>query len=270
MRARVAPALATAAVLAACAGPEAPPQGTLRVMSLDGCADQYLLAMAPDAELALSPRADDPDSHMRAAARGRTRVRTTLEAAVGFRPDVAVRQWGGDPRLVAALKARGVRVIEIGDADDFDEIRANVLRVAAELERPQAGVRLVQAMDRDLAAARAASGQDGGEPALYLTAAGWTAGRGTLVDAVMRAGGLETAAEAPGYGPVGLEAAALDPPRRFVLGFFDRSGSDRFGAGRHPVLAEAMRAGQATELPSSLIACPAWFTSEAALRLARG
>jgi iron complex transport system substrate-binding protein len=108
MRVAAAAALATAAALAACAAPEPQGQGTLRVLSLDGCADQYVLAMAPDAELALSPRADDPDSHMRAAARGRTRVRTTLEAAVGFRPDVAVRQWGGDPRLVAALKARGV------------------------------------------------------------------------------------------------------------------------------------------------------------------
>ncbi|MDP1778630.1 MAG: ABC transporter substrate-binding protein, partial [Brevundimonas sp.] len=34
----------------------------LRVMALDQCADQYVLALRPDAELALSPRADDPDA----------------------------------------------------------------------------------------------------------------------------------------------------------------------------------------------------------------
>ena len=33
----------------------------LRVMSLDQCGDQYALALAPGAELALSARADDPD-----------------------------------------------------------------------------------------------------------------------------------------------------------------------------------------------------------------
>ena len=37
----------------------------LRVMALDQCADQYVLALAPDADLALSPRADDPDAWLR-------------------------------------------------------------------------------------------------------------------------------------------------------------------------------------------------------------
>ena len=67
----------------------------LRIMALDQCADQYVLALAPDAELALSPRADDPDSWMRREALGRRQVRPTLEAAIGFQPDVVVRYWGG-------------------------------------------------------------------------------------------------------------------------------------------------------------------------------
>ena len=56
----------------------------LRVMALDQCADQFVLALAPDAELGLSPRADDPDSWLRAQAEGHRRVRPTLEAAVGL------------------------------------------------------------------------------------------------------------------------------------------------------------------------------------------
>jgi hypothetical protein len=62
-------------------------------MALDQCADQYVLALAPDAELALSPRADDPDAWLRREAAGHRRLRPTLEAAVGFKPDVtATRQ----------------------------------------------------------------------------------------------------------------------------------------------------------------------------------
>ena len=49
----------------------------LRVMALDQCADQYVLALAPEAELALSPRADDPDSWVRRQAEGRRRIRPT-------------------------------------------------------------------------------------------------------------------------------------------------------------------------------------------------
>ena len=71
-------AIAVAALL--CGLASAAEARPLRVLSLDQCADQYVLALAPDAELALSPRADDPDSWMRDAAIGRRRVRPTLEA----------------------------------------------------------------------------------------------------------------------------------------------------------------------------------------------
>lgn len=109
------------------AGAEARP---LRVLSLDQCADQYVLALAPEAELALSSRADDPDSWMREAARGRPRVRPTLEAAIGFQPDVVVRYWGGEPRLLAALEKRGARVLNIDDATDMEGVRENLRAVS--------------------------------------------------------------------------------------------------------------------------------------------
>lgn len=96
----------------------------LRVMALDQCADQYALALSPDADLALSPRADDPDAWLRTAAAGRRRMRPTLEAAIAFRPDVVVRYWGGEPRLLARLEATGVRVVTIEDATAFEPIFA--------------------------------------------------------------------------------------------------------------------------------------------------
>ena len=55
------------------------------------------------------------------------------------RPSVVVRYWGGDPRLVAALERRGVRVVTIEDAPDFAGVRANVRTVAAALGRRERG-----------------------------------------------------------------------------------------------------------------------------------
>ncbi|WP_262422199.1 hypothetical protein [Brevundimonas denitrificans] len=47
----------------------------LRILSLDQCADQFALALGgPEDRLFLSPRADDPDSHLRAQAWGHARV----------------------------------------------------------------------------------------------------------------------------------------------------------------------------------------------------
>lgn len=237
----------------------------LRVMALDQCADQFVLALAPDAELALSPRADDPDSWMRAQADGRRRVRPTLEAAVGFRPDVAVRYWGGDARLLAALERDGVRTVTIADASDMDGVRANIRAVARALERPDRGEALVRRMETQLAKAE---GAGGGREAVYVTAGGFTTGPGSLMDAVLRAAGFRNGVERVGYQPLGLERVLLTPPALFVKGFFDLARSDWRGAGRHPVMRRAMQGRTAAELPGAVLTCPAWFAGDAVAALA--
>lgn len=240
----------------------------LRAMSLDQCADQYLLALAPEADLYLSPRADDPDSWLRDQARGRTRVRPTLEQAVARDPDVVVRYWGGDARLMRRLERDGRRVVNLDDATDFAGVRVNIRRVAAAFDRPQRGEALIAAMDQRLAQA-ARKGPRDGRTALYLTPGGFTSGPGSLVDAVLRAAGYRNAARAPGFAPVRVEAIALSPPARFVLGFFDQFRSDWRGPGRHPVVRKAMERRVVGSLPGAAMGCPAWFAADAALALAR-
>jgi iron complex transport system substrate-binding protein len=252
-----------AAAWTAAAGAEARP---LRVMSLDQCADQYALALAPEAELALSPRADDPDSFLRAQARGRRQVRPTLEAAIAFRPDVVIRYWGGEPRLLARLEAGGARVVTIDEAADFDGVRADVRRAAEVLGVPARGERLIARMDARLAEAAPGDGRGRG-PAQYLTAGGFTAGKGTLVDAILRAAGFTNAATAPGFAAISVERIALFPPVRFVLGFFEQSRGDWRGPGRHPVVRRAAEGRVAARLPAATLTCPGWFAADAAALL---
>lgn len=241
----------------------------LRVMALDQCADEYVLALRPDADLVLSPRADDPDAWLRRAAEGRRRMRPTLEAAVGFRPDVVVRYWGGEPRLLSRLEATGVTVSPIADATDFDGVRANIRLVARDLGVPARGEALIARMDARL-------GEGGPVPptdrpgALYLTAGGFTAGKGTLVDAILVAAGYGNLAAAPYFSPVSVERIALFPPVRFVLGFFDQARGDWRGPGRHPVVRRAARGRVAAALPAAALTCPAWFAADATALLKAG
>jgi len=237
----------------------------LRVMSLDQCADQYVLALAPEAELGLSPRADDPDAWLRSYAAGHRRLRPTLEGAIGFRPDVVVRYWGGEPRLLTALQKRGVKVVEIADATDLDGVRANVRSVAQGLGREGAGEALIIDMDAKLASITPPPPHN--RSALYLTAGGFTAGPGTLIDAMFGAAGLVNLATRPGFGPVSVERIALTPPARFVLGFFDQLRADWRGAGRHPVVRAASRGKVAARLPAAVLTCPAWFVADGAAML---
>ncbi|HZV85402.1 MAG TPA: ABC transporter substrate-binding protein [Brevundimonas sp.] len=253
--------------LAASSAAEARP---LRVMSLDQCADQYALALAPAAELALSPRADDPDAWLRAAASDRRRVRPSLEAAIAFRPDAVIRYWGGDPRMLRRLEADGVRVLTIEDARDFEGVRTNIRSISAGLGAQGRGERLIDRMDRTLVRAGPEIERTSRPSALYLTAGGFTAGRDTLIDAILNAAGFVNSVRGPSFAPVSVERTVLRPPARFVLGFFDQIRSDWRGPGRHPALRRASQGRVAARLPAAALTCPGWFAADAAALLKAG
>ena len=238
----------------------------MRVLSLDQCADQYVLALTPRERIVgVSHRAGDQDAYLRQAAAGLPRSRASYEAVFAARPTVVVRYWGGDAQVVRALERRDVRVVTIDDASDFDGVRANLRRVSAALGEEAAGRRLEARLEADLAAAR---GAWGGRKALYLTPGGFTSGGGSMVDAILRAAGMTNAAEGPGYRPAPLESLVLSPPAAFVLGFFDMARYTAWDLARHPVLERVRRGRTAASLPGKYLGCPAWFQAEGARVLA--
>jgi iron complex transport system substrate-binding protein len=246
----------------------APAAAAPRVMSLDQCADQYVLALSPREAIAgLSYRSDDADSFLKAQARGLPQRRATLEAALAARPQAVVRYWGGDPRLLAALKKRGVAIIEIAEANDLDGVRENVRQVAGALGQPARGEALIQAMRANEAAAK---GAWRGAGALYMTPGGATAGAGTLVDAILRQAGLTNLEAGQGFRMLSLEALALHPPKALVLGFYDAAALARaaWNPGHHAVVRRHAHKAALAELPGAMLGCPAWFAADAAKLLA--
>jgi iron complex transport system substrate-binding protein len=226
------------------------------------------MALSPrDAIVGVSTRADDADSHLRHLAKGLPQRRIDLEAILAARPEVVVRYWGGEPRLISALQGRGVRVVTVEESQDFAGIRANIRRVAAALGREVEGDRRIRLLDAQLSAA---SGAWRGATALYLTPGGVTAGPGTLVDSILRAAGLTNAETRPGFQTVSLEALALTPPGAVVLGFFDtfQLAGDSWGMGRHRVLQETVRKNAVASLPGAMLGCPNWAAAEAVALLA--
>lgn len=239
-----------------------------RVVSLDQCADQYVLALSPRSSIAgLSFRAEAGDSYLAAQAKGLPKRRATLESLLAVQPEVVVRQWGGDAQLVRRLQARGVRVTTLSDATDFEGVRRNIRAAAKALGAEARGEALVQAMDRELAEAAL---RPSGKRVAYLTPGGATAGPGTLVDAMLRAAGLRNAERGPGYRTLSLERLALEPPEALVLGFFDAFSLDR--AWWSPARAAPMQAPRRralASLPGKVLSCPAWFAADGVLTLAK-
>ncbi len=238
-----------------------------RIVSLDQCADQYALALAPRADIVgLSKRARQADSALRDHAAGLREVRPDLESLLALRPSVVLRTWGGDGVLLAALARRGARVVTLPDPADFADIRANIRTAAAALGAPDAGRSLIQRLNRQLAGA---AGAGRGEAALYLTAGGATAGPDTLMGALLRAAGYRDAEPRPGYRSVPLESLILHPPARVVTGFFDADPAlARWGLGRQAALVRLLDLRGVVTLPAALLACPCWTLGEAAARLA--
>ena len=239
-----------------------------RVLSLDQCADQFVLALSPrEAIVGLSTRADDADSRLRALAVGLPKRRVGLEPALAVRPQVVVRYWGGEPRLIEALSQRGVKVVTLTEAKDFTGVRANIRQVAGALDRRQTGEALIADMDQRLSRA---AGAWRGARALYMTPGGATSGPGTLIDAVLRGAGMTNAETRPGFQTISLEALALSPPRVAVLGFFDtfQLAGDSWGQGRHRVLQQVARKRGVASLPGSTLGCPSWSAAEAVELLA--
>ena len=240
-----------------------------RVVSLDQCADQYVLALSPRAQIAaLSNRVLNADSYMRKAAAGLPRGRADAESVLATKSDVVVRWWGGEPRLLADLSRRGATVVRLEDADDFDGVRRNVRLVAKALRREPAGERMIGDMDRRLAAVAGAWRGHGG---YYLTSGGATTGPGTLVDAMMRAAGLANVETEPGFHAVSLERLVVRPPVAVVRGFFDGpdAGRTSWGIGRHRMLRDVLAERTMVSLPSAILACPAWFAVDGVEMIAK-
>ncbi len=232
-----------------------------RVYSLDQCADQYVLELGERAEIVgLSRRATKADSYLRARARGLPLRRPTSESVLAAKPTMVVRYWGGDARLLTDLGRRGIRVVTVEDATDFDGVRANIRRIAAALGQHAAGEALIARMEAKIAAA---SGAGHGLGALYLTSGGDTAGPHTLIDAVMRAAGLANLERGEGFHTLSLERLILTPPSALVLGFFDAPADalQHWSLGRRTPLRRLAARRAIVSLPGAILGCPAWFSA---------
>lgn len=239
----------------------------LRVVSLDYCSDQYVLGLAERGQIAaVSMEARNDYSSHAALAEGLLQVRPRASDVLGQRPDLVVRSWGGDPRLLAMLERMGIGVHQIGPVSSFDDIRRETLRAGEALGASQQGQSAVARMDAALA--RAPRHQS--RSALYVTPGGVTGGQGTFVHALIEAAGLgNRAGEASGWISLPLEAVATQTPDLLVTGFInsDTDRVDRWSVSRHPVMRRALDTRPVFALETGIVACPTWLAGEEAVRL---
>jgi len=230
-----------------------------RVVSLNLCTDQYLLALAPDRAAAVTFLARDPTlSAMAGPAMAVPTVRADAESVIALRPDLVLAAPWGARATLEALRRRGLRVEVLEPPADFPAIRAATRRMAALLGAEAQGTTLLADMDAALAALPPPSHR----AAIALEPRGYTAGPGTLRDAVLRAAGLENAARGE---QLSLEALASRPPVLLVVAPMPDGPSRATEWLQHPAVAAHPRQA----VPSALTVCGGPWTARAVQVLAQ-
>lgn len=249
-----------------------PPQ---RVVSLNLCTDQMLLALLPRERIAgLSHLAgDDAYSPLIDRVGDIPLLQGMAEEVLPLRPDLVLVGVYTTRPTVALLRARGIPVREMAQPHDFDGIRTQIRDLAQLLDATARGEELIAEMDAALANAIAPA-RPGARPirVLSLAPGAFTAGAGTLYDAAMRAAGLVNYAADKGlvgYGYLAVEDVVADPPD-LMLANADEKGHPSLNGQllAHPALAHAIPPDRRPSIPGRLWTCGGPFTAQAVARLA--
>src|SRR3954453_10891689 len=216
-------------VVAALAGPAlaaSPPQ---RIVSLNKCTDQLLLALVEPSRIAsVSPRATDELSFMAEelkalpanSGRGESVLLTDADLVLVGPFESHTRQ--------ALLRRQGFEVMVMGLWRSLAEGRAQIRELSARLGTQPRGEALIGAIDAALAKSRNAA--PARRSVLALQHRGYTPGDSGIVDELIRHVGLEPYSERLGLahgGTVSLERLVADPPDYLLMSEGDRTAIDQ-------------------------------------------
>jgi iron complex transport system substrate-binding protein len=261
--------VAAALILGGASGPP-PPH---RIVSLNTCADGYLIALADPSQIAALTRfARDPSLSPAAAQASRLPITNgSIEAVLALDPDLVIASPFRAKDALAPVEGRGAKVVDLPPANDLPGIYANVRRMAAVVGHPDRGEALIANMQAQLAAIGPPPGR--GRTAAYYQRRGYLTGGGTLIDEVIRRAGLVNLATRlgrPALSRMPLEALIAARPDFVLLDEIAASAPDRSAELlHHPALDAAVPASHRLRLNQALAVCDGPYFPAAIATLAR-
>jgi iron complex transport system substrate-binding protein len=172
------------------------PHKPVRIVSQALASDEMLFPMvAPERLVGLSALSRD-DKYSNVVAEARRHPAPSIESAedmVRLRPDLIFVTTFSRAETVQLLEASGAPVYRLASFDDLDGVVTNLRRIGAAVGEEAAAERIVADMQRRLAAVAA---RRAGRPTMRVLSysGGFTAGRGTSFDDIVRrAGGVNEA-----------------------------------------------------------------------------
>ncbi|BBK31859.1 iron complex transport system substrate-binding protein [Stella humosa] len=215
----------------------------LRIVSLDLCSDQFVLALADRGQVAaLSKVADDPLlSPLAARAEGLPKHRGTAEEVLLLRADLAVGGGFARRATMELLAKVGVTVLRVPPIPRLADLPPQLERVAKAMGHPDRGAAHA-AVIRDRLVGHSVPAGQGASVGVYRPG-GTMPGEGTLVADMVRAIGMRLrAGDGNARVAVPLELLVLQPPDLLII---DSRRDDRPAMNQamldHPALHRSQR-----------------------------
>lgn len=232
----------------------------MRVASINMCADQLLLLMAPRENIvSLSYLSADPQySSWTEQASKFPLNHAGAEELVSLAPDLVLAGQYSDPMVIRLLRQQGIVVYQMTRPQHLEQLFDEALAVGKLLGREEVAKQLIQTWQRDIARLLE-QGSAPEQPRLAIVGPnGFTEGAGSLRDQMLQqAGIINTAAE---LGLVGNSAFTLEQlitARPDLIALEDSTRNVNSMAQRllqHPAIGNL--ATMTIELPANMWSCP--------------
>jgi iron complex transport system substrate-binding protein len=244
-----------------------------RIVSLNLCADQLLLALADrDAIASLSPLATDPSlSFLAGRAAGISVNGGKGETILFSGADLVLAGSFGQHARTALLRRQGLEVLALEPWRSIDHGRGQIRALAARLGQPGRGEALISAIDAALA--RTKDIVPGAPSILTYYRRGYVPASDSLTGELLRHMGFRLHQDALGLprgGVARLESVVRTPPDYMLV---DEAAGRAMDNGSallvHPALAQAVPPDRRLAIPGNLTICGGPSIPEALEALAR-
>ena len=263
-----------AAVCATCPTAKATQPPPQRIVSINICTDELLVALVKTSRIAaLSYLARDArSSSIVELAKTLPSASGTAEQALSFKPDLVLAGTFTTPATVRLLKRIGIRVEKIPIATSLSGLFDNLRRLGDILQVREKADTLIRQLKSRLENASADTVRDR-PSAIFYQIGSVASGKGTLADDVLRAAGFRNIASEQGlhgFAPFPLEKVVFARPDYVILSRrVFRYQTPTAANLRHPALQHALRKNGFLMMPEHLLTCAKPATLEVIERLVR-
>lgn len=238
-----------------------------KAVSIDYCADQYLLALAdPSQIIAVSNSATDQHSFYRKKAAELNRFAATAEQIIALNPEIVIGTDGAYNVLTFLTKYDINTVIpEFGH--EVNTHFKNLAMYGDVLNRTDQANKIIENYQSRLGILKQKTRKN--ITVAYLTPSGFTAGTGTFIDDIIKLAGLNSFAEVNNlvnWQPLSLELMLVSPPDLIISSFFDQDDVhiSHWSLTRHPEIDKMIKNIPTITVPGDILSCSGLFSIEAA------